>query len=100
MTKDFAQVLTGAWPSGDSKALTHLRIDPSEIASKLGVVFTSGEDDLGSFVEAGIRFSSGRLMLFVSYTVIQEPGVSVLVDSDDDEERALQELKSALSSPP
>lgn len=92
----FTQMSGGRWPSGDSKVLNHLTLEPDEISDRLGIAFSDGADDLGAFVEAGIRLTSGRMLLFLKYKDPETSGTSVLADAEDNVLQAQAELDTLL----
>lgn len=94
MGAPFIQLTTGRWPSGDCKPIAHLDLEPLQIAERLKIDFSTGRDDLGEFLEAGIKTDSGRLLLFLRYVEIATPGTSVLADADDNAEEAEKELNA------
>jgi len=75
-----------------------LGLEPVDIASRLNISFSEGQDDLGKFVEAGIQTASGRLLLFLRYTDLRAPGTTVLADSEDDADAAREDVHALLGS--
>jgi hypothetical protein len=74
-----------------------LDLEPHEIANRLNVSFTPGRDDLGEFLEAGIKTASRRLLLFLRYTGVEAPGTTVLADAHDDPSAVENEVKALLA---
>jgi hypothetical protein len=97
MINGYTQLVSGRWPSGDCKPVAHLDLEPDEIEKRLDIRFTTGSDDLGEFLEAGIQLASGRLLLFLRYTGISAPGTTVLADAHDDSVEAEKDTRALLS---
>lgn len=82
----------GRWPSGDSRAVAVIALDPHEIADRLQLELLGDRDDLGEFIGAGLRLHSGRLIAFVRYKDVAMPGTTVYADARDDLTEVLREV--------
>jgi hypothetical protein len=93
MTKDCIAVRDQErWPSGDSRALAVLNVEPSTVAELVGFDLQYGRDELGEFEGAGLRLASGRLIAFVRYKDVSMAGTTIFADAQDDGPQALEEV--------
>lgn len=90
----------GRWPSGDSRFVATLALEPHELA-RYGASFITWEaDGLGPCEGAAVRLPSGRHLLLTRYALQPEPGTHVEADWEDDPADALRELMAALELDP
>ena len=84
------------WPSGDSRDLAEVRFSPEELASRYGLRFEEGLDDLDYFKLAAIALADGSQAWFIKYRGDQYPGTLVRVDASADLGQAQELLQRAL----
>jgi septum formation protein len=88
---------TGRWPSGDSRFVAMLALEPVQLAGRYGISFITWEaDGLGPCEGAGVRLPSGRHLLLTRHEHQPEPGTFVEADWADDAREACRELLDAL----
>lgn len=87
----------GRWPSGQSRFVATLALEPHELAARYGASFIRWEaDGLGPCEGAAVRLPSGRHLLLTRYELQPEPGTHVEADWADDPAEARRELLAAL----
>jgi septum formation protein len=86
----------GKWPSGDSRYVATLALEPVELAGRYGISFPWEAEALGPCEGAGIRLPSGRHLLLMRCALQPEPGTHVEADWADDPAEARRELLAAL----
>jgi hypothetical protein len=86
------------WPSGQARSIAVVQIEPSELQSRYGIVFSDGYDDLDYFAEAAVQLPSGQRLLLVRYRHHPSSGTEVRADANDDAQKARQELLRALNT--
>jgi hypothetical protein len=87
----------GRWPSGESRFIATLALEPVDLAARHGASFVAWESDgLGPCEGAAVRLPSGRHLLLTRYEHQPEPGTHVEADWEDDPADALRELLAVL----
>jgi hypothetical protein len=94
--QSFRQVEMERWPSGKDRSIAVVRMEPPELETRYGLIFSDEHDDLDYLSEAAVLLPSGRRLLFVRYRRNQAPGTEVRTDGDDDPQSARDELLRAL----
>jgi hypothetical protein len=78
----YHQIEIAAWPSGDTRAIALLSLEPEELATRLQVTFSDGEDDLDRLKHAGLRLSDGAQILLVRHLNAPKAGTDVYADAN------------------
>jgi hypothetical protein len=74
--------------SGDSRALLELPYDPAELATRYGLHFEDGIDDLDHYLRAAIALPDGSQAWLVKYRGERDAGTTVYVDAGTNPETA------------
>jgi len=80
------------FPSGDSRALVEIPFDPAELATRYGLAFEDGEDDLDRYQRAVIALPDGSQAWLVKYRGEAGAGTTVYVDAAVDIDAAMELL--------
>lgn len=84
------------FPSGDSRALAELRLDPEGLSARHGLTFEERLDDLDWFRLAAIELPDESQAWLIKYRGEREPGTTVYVDAEADVAKATALLTRAL----
>ena len=84
------------WPSGDSRPIAVLALDPDELATRHGVIFDDAIDDLDRVQLAAIGLADGSQLWLSKHLGDPNPGTVVRIDAAADPVAARVQLLGAL----
>jgi hypothetical protein len=84
------------WPSGDSKPIAVLALEPKELAARYGLTFRKGLDDLGAYRLVAVELSNGVQAWISNHDGDPNPGSVVYVDAGLDIAKAQTQLVNLL----
>jgi hypothetical protein len=76
------------WPSGESRVIAVLALDPPMLAARHGLVFDEDVDDLDRYRFAAIELVNGTQAWLLKHEGDPNPGTVVRVDAGDDPDEA------------
>jgi hypothetical protein len=91
----FTQIKPTPWPSGHGEAVAVVTHSPDELASRYGLRFFEGSDNLDAYEAAAIRLVSGRRLGLLRHRGSPSPGTELHADSKDDLLDAIREFLDA-----
>lgn len=69
------------WPSGDGRPLAVLRLEPAQLATRYGLRFDAGYDNLDAYQRAALAMPGGNQVWLVRHRGDPEPGTVAYVDA-------------------
>ena len=84
------------WPSGDSRPIAVLALEPDELAARYGLTYDEAVDDLDRVQLAAIGLADGSQLWLSKHLEDPNPGMVVRIDVADDPVSARAQLLAAL----
>lgn len=84
------------FPSGDSRALVEVSLDPAHLAERYGLSFEEGFDDLDWYQRAAIALPDGSQAWLMKYRGERGVGTTVYVDAAADPGETTEALLATL----
>jgi hypothetical protein len=83
------------WPSGDSRPIARIALEPVELSKRYGLKYDKGVDDLDRYQLAAVELASGEQAWLSKYDHDGHAGTVVYVDAGSDVEDAQALLMDA-----
>jgi hypothetical protein len=87
------------WPSGDSRPIALLGLEPEDLSDSLGIVFEEGHDNLDFYRLAAIQLNDGQQVWLMRHRGTPAQGTEVYADSHADPIAARRMLLEELALP-
>lgn len=88
----FSQIDPAPWPSGYGGTVAVLSLSSEALASRYGLVFFDGSDNLDAYRAAAIRLESGRQIGLLQHLGAPVTGTELQADAQDDPLEVIREF--------
>jgi hypothetical protein len=88
----FSQIDPAPWPSGYGETVAVLSLSSEALASRYGLVFFDGSDNLDAYRAAAIRLESGRRIGLLQHGGAPVAGTELQADTEDDPLEVIREF--------
>src|SRR5207302_4408200 len=88
----WAQLDPADWPSGDTRPIAVLQLEPEDLERKYGLEFREDRDDLDSLRMAVVQLDSGTVVGLLRYSNGPTAGTGLYAEGSADPDTVVKEI--------